>query len=347
MSHSELETALLVAGDAISAGSLGRDLRRFHPGRRGTPERFSFLAGMELNHPPPIQRTVRILYTAELTGFDLRLSEEDQTYLAWVRDVLLLLQALVDSWWGGINPDLRVLFVDGDDGPPLVLLNTMFPGLRIKRPPSLHRAAAALGLGDSELSALAKASHAARHTPAYKVAMEAAQQVRSDTSLRRVMQGERARLIPEFAPRRGIGIREETARVRGLLDSAYSGAGTRVRLAVRALRAYNELVTACLAFILGYAEADVPQAADEVEAEHPITVDIGPRKFLVHLTFSQPRSLATGATFTLRDGGPLDGLYLSAGAGFQLVGDRMIVDRYGFRLQELELAPVVPPFPST
>ena len=339
MSLSDLETALLAAGRALSTGQLGRDLRRFHPGRRGSRDHFSFLAAMELNHPPPIQRTIRIIYTASSTGFDLHLSDGDRAYLAWIRDAKTLLQALADSWWGAINPDLRVLFVDGDDAPPIVLLNQMFPGLRARRPPSLRPAAQALGLGDVELSALSEARRAAHHTAVYEGAARIGRQIRADARRRRALQREKDSIMPELALRPMGRRSDEADRLRNLVDSAYSDADDWIQWAARGLRAYNELVHSCLAFLLGYAEDLEPAAAVVVEHEHPVTVEVASREFRVHLTLSQPGSLATGGTFTIQDGGPLDGLYLQIGSWLQATGDRAIIDRQGSRLRDLEVAP--------
>ena len=173
MNTADLDASLIAAVEAIGAGKFGEDLRRFNPGRRDAGTRSSLLSGMELNHPPPIQRTVRILFTARLAGMDLRLTDEDRTYLAWVGSAVRLVEALVNSWWGEINPDVRTIFVDGDDAPPLVLINSMFPNSRVRRPASLRLAAATLAMTDRELTALSLAARATRKTEAFAAAVGA------------------------------------------------------------------------------------------------------------------------------------------------------------------------------
>ncbi len=294
---------------------------------------------MELNHPPAIQRTIRILYTARMSGFDLHLTAEDRAYVAWVLQVDALLRALADGWWGEINPDLRVLFVDGDDAPPITLLNSMFPGLRARRPPPLRQSAQAVGLEDVELSALSRVRRAAHRTSVFRAATQIAREIRSNARRRRALQRELDRLGPELEVRGGRSVFDETERLRELVGSAYVGADAWIRGAVQGLRAYNELVHAGFAFLLGYAEDLDSQAPVVVEGEHPVSVEMSLRAFDVHLTFSQPNSLVTGATFTIGDGGPLDGLYWQTGTGFQAAGDLTILDLMGSRISDREIAP--------
>ncbi|MGO9179899.1 MAG: hypothetical protein ACLQBX_06455 [Candidatus Limnocylindrales bacterium] len=291
---------------------------------------------MELNHPPPIQRTLRILYTARHRGFDLKLTQEDQTYVDWVGDAFILLQALADVWWSGINPDLRMLFVDGDDAPSFVLLNTMFPGIRVPHPPALRGAAAKVGLADRELAALVRAAHAAQLTPSFEAALAVARQVRSKDRGR--LAAERARIVSEFSRASIDSLDAERIRLRHVVDSAYEGTDAGVRRFAMRMRAYNGLVTACLAFLLGYLETDTKLQPLSIEEEHPITGDVARRSFHIHLTFTASEHLGGEEPFMIRDGGPLDGLYIQVGAGFQLQGQSLIVDRHGLRMRELEAA---------
>jgi len=340
MTYSEFETELLAAAEVLWRGHLGEELRRFHPGRRSAyRDQSQFLSGMELNHPPAVQRTVRILYTARMAGFDLGLTAADRPYLAWVSSALSLLQSVADGWWGPINPDIRRLFLDGDDMPPITLLNPMFPGLRAPRPLPIRRTARPLGLLDTDLAAFSRVRRASQRTPVFRAAAEIALEIRSDSSRRRALLAERDRRQSDIAIQEGSSVHAEAERLRRLTASLYEDSIPWVRRATTVLRAFNELVHTGLAFLLGYAEEANAHDALTPEAELPITVDASARQFDLHLTLTNAKSLATGATFRIEDGGPLDGLYIQTGAGIQATGNHVIVDRRGSRIRELELAP--------
>jgi hypothetical protein len=329
LSLSSYETQLLGAAHAVSDGQLGADLRRFHPGRRNN----SLLAGMELNHPPPIQRTVRILFTARDRRFDLQLRESDNEYLTWVRDVDELLRSLADAWWDGINLDIRSLPIDADDAPPLTLLSPQFPGLRGRARP-LRSTSPVLGATATPLSALSRAWHEAQQTPAFEIAAHAAAEVRESRAVRRALIAIRAEINHEFRSRPGSSPKDEPARIRQLLEGAYSSTDRRVRDAATGLKAYNELVHASLAFILGFAEEPLPPIG--VEEGLPVTVNVSPGVFSVQLTLQAPSFVGMPAAFTIGDGGPLDGIYLCAAYGLQFGNSSAILDLSGDRIAALE-----------
>jgi hypothetical protein len=305
-------------------------------------DRISFLAGMELNHPPAIQRTLRIMYTSDISGFDLGLTDEDRVYLTWIKRAWSFLEAIADLWWGAINPDVRSIFVDGDDAPPLVLLNGMFPGLRAKHPASLRREAARFHIDTYTVSALSLAAQVARKTDAFGEAAEVAAEIRRQQKLRREFLAIRQEVTPQMQLRPGVHYDEERPRVRAVIRDAYVECRPWVQRAALTLRAYNELVTANLTFILGWAEESVEPPVIDVASNEPITVDVGRRRFALHLTSHDPSSLRHGAVFIIRDGGPLDGPYIDQGGGFQLSGSMNIVDRLGLRLSDLEAAVAAP-----
>jgi hypothetical protein len=334
--NQDLTTALTVATTVLADSPVGVDLRRFHPGRRVNGGHFSFLAGMELNHPPPIQRTVRVLFTSSETNFDLRLSADDHLYLGWISKMVRLIEGCVDLWWGPVSPTVRMIFVDGDTAPPIVLLNPMFPGSRRLKPTKLRDGAPEVGLDLSHIAALQRAADAARRTVAYSRALQAARTVEREPQVRGELQARAQALGDPLTLRRGTHIEDERRRLSDLILHSYDDCSPRARAVARALRAYNELTWACIAFMLGSCESE-PVIADVVpDPEFPIAIELGARLFRVHLTSSQIDQTSWGATFRIVDSAPFNGLYLDEGGGFQSSGQRTIVDRIGRRLHELE-----------
>jgi hypothetical protein len=334
--NEDLTDALTTATIVLADSPVGTALRRFHPGRRGDRDHFSLLAGMELNHPPPIQRTVRIVFTSRETNFDLRLDADDRLYLEWVSKMVRLVEGCVDLWWGPISPAVRMIFVDGDTAPPIVLLNRMFPGSRTLNPTKLREGAPDVGLDQRHITALQGAADAARRTPAFSRAIEAARTVERDTVVRLELQARGRELVEACSLRRGTHLEDERQRISDLILHAYDNCSPRSRAVARAFRAYNELTWACVAFILGSCEVE-PIIPDVVpDPEFPVTLELGARLFRVHLTSDHVDQTSWGATFRIVDSAPFDGLYLDEGGGFQGSGSRTIVDRTGRRLHELE-----------
>jgi hypothetical protein len=288
-----------------------------------------------------VRRTLAVLYTARVTSFDLRLTDEDRAYIAWVEDVRRFLQSVVDRCWDGINADIRKVFVDEDDLPLLVWTSTFIPGLRVSHPPSLLSAARRVGLEGPQLGPLARVWKALVETPAFRDARAGRDLIRRDSHLRATLIGHRARLLTELTRGALGGVAEESRRLATLCSTAYVGADPKVEEAARSLRAYNGLVQACLASLLGYAEDRSPWGPVRLDPDQPATFTYARHRLEVHLTTSDPAAVAMGllAPFMLSDGGPVDGLYLSTMTSFQVTGSQTLVDVTGFRLRDLELAP--------
>jgi hypothetical protein len=332
---SDYERVVLSAAQAVAECDLGADLDRYDPGRRGT-----FLAAFELNHPPPIQHALRVLFTSELSRFDLRLTPADHEYLEWVQRVFALLQSMAEEWWGAIRGDIYSLLVDGDDAPPLVLLNTLFPGLRARHPTALRATAAAVGLSPSAIWRLSETRRAAQATSAYAAALRTAGDIRHNPRLRSALSAEKSRVVAELEIRRGARVDEERRRISHSLALAYDPCDPIVQIAARNLRSYNELVHASFAFLLGHAGNARSRRPVEVEPGQPIAVRFARRDFQIHLTLAQEGVPFPGGTFVIGDGGPLSGLYLTTAFGVQqLTTESPLIDLSGRRLRDLEATP--------
>ena len=342
MSLSKHEHALTTAGVALSHSPLGVALQKYHPGRRTPHEApsVSQLARMELNTAPAVRRTLAVLFTANATGFDLRLSNEDRTYIAWVQEVHAFLQAMADRWWGGVNPDIRMLFVDGDEVPPLLWSTSYIPALRISHPPSLDVAGARLGLTNGDLAELSLAWKEARRTAVYEAATAARDKIRRDRPLRNAITVHGASIRARFASAVPTTTTDESARLRRLIAEAYDDVAPDVAATARALRDYNELVQVGLACVLGFAEDLDSLVAVTLDPSIPATCAITRRRLDAHLTLTgrEVRPLHLLTPFVLEDDGPLDGIYLATAMSFQLAADKATADVSGFRVRNLEMA---------
>jgi len=343
---SSLERAVVNAGSTLSAGSFGAALRERDPGLRFGPKSGpSQLAMFELNAGPPVFRTLIVLDAADRTRRDLKLSPEDREYVRWVGYVQVALRTIADRFWGVIRPDIRLLVYDHDNtqvlhsGPPYV------PGLRAKPGASLQTACGRVGIGETELSALAGCWHAAHSSDAYAAARGAATRIQLYDRLRHSLQTGLATLSVQAESAFGAGrtLSDVAKRLNAIADDAYEQSEPEVRVAAEAIRAYHELVQAILWALLGYAEQ--PPGED-------ITLTTGlPRMGVKH----RWRHLEAQFTATDRDSFPfpkvsapfrvdgrglLDGLYICVGFAVHGLGEGGYVDLTGMLLRELERAPL-------
>jgi hypothetical protein len=334
---SMLEASLSSAAHSLRRSAVGVDLAKFDPGRRENDPPFSLLrlANFELSLGVPIQRTLNVLESMQVTRNWTQASEQETEYLAWIRRMHRFAQALAGHAWRGVAPELVVSYVDWDDLRPFAVKDYI-SGLRRAHPPNLVSAAAALGLGTDELAPTSNLIAQCRATAAYSRARDLAGATTAD---RRFLERQRARRAVQLASLtpsgQGLTLEAEVERLRGAM----------VRLIEqrtgfeRTLAAYGELVSRVIACLFAWAErtVDVPAIT---ESQEPISVDMESHRLRIHITSNGNYwHLKPGGPFEVALGGPLDGIYVCDALSLHGLGGATLADIHGFRLSDLEAAP--------
>ncbi len=346
MSLTELESALVEAIGRSRSTEFGADVARHAPGRRsGSPEKgrsFPSLADLELSAFPPLRRTLAILAVGPLTGREIELDANDREHLAWVGRVLEAMTSIADRFWGQVQKPVRSLFTDADDATPLPFQSTfMLPALRQMHPPALRGTAARAGLADEDLRWLSRVWHAAQRTDAYRAALDAQLQIRTNAQAIRRLQEARDRAVSTRPqPRPGENVSSFAARSLAHFVGPPEGLRGTDAAAIRALRTYNRLVQAALIGWLGGLEHE-PSLLLADPGSEAVTVDVSAGRFSVALTMRRstgPEWLHVYAPFAIDLDSPLDGLYLATAISIHGVGSFSAVDLAGDRLYELAQA---------
>lgn len=340
MTLTALEHALVAAGIATRRSPFGRTLQQHHPGRRGnTPDKaFRWLANFELSLDPAVRRTLATLGAARLTGRDLALDDDDRSHLDWVSTLHRALQAVTDSFWGSIGPDIRALLIDEDDSLPLPFQPTyLIPELRVLHPPTLRTASRAVGMTEPDLAALSSVWREAQRTRTYAAAVAAASEVRRDRGIFRALAERRSQAFATVPAPSGLMTTYASA-VLAHFGDAYASDQSLVTVAGH-LRRYNRLTHASVVAWLGAAEDDRDRAPVEL-GDSPIDVLRRRDSLSVRVTVRSnagPLWLRMTSPFVIDDDGPLDGVYLATGIQVQGFGSASITDLAGDRIRELTM----------
>jgi hypothetical protein len=247
--------------------------------------------------------------------------------------------SIADRFWGDVQVPVRSLFTDADDATPLPFQSTfMLPALRQLHPPALRGAAAHAGLADEDLRRLSSVWHASQRTAAYRAALDAQRQIRTDAQAFRRLTDARDRLV-SARPQPSLGENVSSFAARSLehFVGAPDGLHATDVAAIRALRAYNRLVHAALGAWFGGLEHHGPLPFADPGSE-AVTVDVSAGRFSVALTMRRstgPEWLHVYAPFAIDLDSPLDGLYLATSISIHGFGSFSAVDLAGERLYEL------------
>ena len=274
----------------------------------------------ELSFDPAIQRAIA---GGLADSMFQKVNVVDTDWITWNRAALRAISRVAAKCWSGVDPQIRMAFVDVDNCHPmwnmgvLVDLRSDSPGPWLKFE----------GLDGPDVRPyLAEIWTAARRTPTYDAAVDAARHLERDRSL-----------MVGFAEQTQAGIEalNQALRTETIGEGARRGrqivrdiyAGTAVEPIVDALRRHNHLVQEICAAIIGLAEELQPTTITTTIGAIRCTFeeDGGP---CIRLTALDDFVAATRLTHPvlLDVGVPVDGLYTVLGYGLSFAQTRGFVD---------------------
>lgn len=332
----ELEEAAVAAGLALRASSFGRSLRGHDPRGDRRHKGSGSLAQHEIQHGPPLHRTLFALEYCEATGagFD-RTAETD--YLLWVARALEAVGSLAARCWGDIPLDIRSEVVDQDDLGPIQ--SRYIPGARKGAVDSGAMAFEGLGRGDVG-EALDKLVREVLATECYPACLQSVRDLRGQGGRRALSKfarrvDKRLNVIHEAAP----NLIAFGAPARTWISEAYIDAPAAVRAVGQAVQAHNELVQSILWTLLGLAEhpsepvltTALPAASRLRRKGRHADLTLTTQGWSLGLLGNPPFPVAIQADT------PVDGVYLTRSQLIQALFDPL-TDVTGRRLGALEAA---------
>lgn len=333
---SELEQAVITAGEAFAAAPIGEALREHHPGRRGGPDRpHDQLAMYELNGGAAGRRTLRALELLSL-GEEMLPAEAVAEQTRWVEGLLRAIQRLAQMCWAPIPVSARTLILDEDDAGPAA--SHYITGSRVDEyGPSL--AFERLDEAQTrepwrEVVRCARSTAAYKNARAYSSTLERGP-VRAEAHSARHRVNEQVRALG----RQRIRIHDYLAAKRQLILDAYEDSSSELRAAAASIRAYNALVNHILFAVVGIGEQlhNTPLFTRELG---PLRATVAHRyeRLSLAITAEDAPWITPPDPFVVEAASPLDGVYLSDAAMMQFAVES-IVDVSGVRLAAFEAAP--------
>jgi hypothetical protein len=335
-----LERAIFDAAVEMRRSPFGEALQRNHPGRRHSDDEIAVftLAGIELNHGPPIHRTLWALEASHM-GMPIDI-EPDRDYIAWVMNALQAVARIAGMCWGAIPVENRIAVMDLDDLGPMH--SRYIPGSRgDEGGAALHFESLSNPSPRLALQAMAEAAQA---TPCFLAARAAQLKLGGSEGLlalqaRRDSLGERL----AQATQQPMTLDDASEAMTAVLNDDDLDAPESVRLVESTFRAYNQLVNHILWALLGIAEALFdPTVVSEDLGTVRVTAD--GRSQTAHITLRDRGIAEVGGLscpFIISGGLPVDGMYLSTTNVFQWGGESF-VDLVGDRVAALEAEPGPP-----